>query len=105
MEQVVNNSENGISIKPRVDRLENGDYITLVRRLTFKDGYIVSKELLSENGEWINIPEGGKYPKECCLKSSTIDRRSFDNRLYNWPSSNGQVIPGLRMYPQQIELE
>ncbi len=98
-------SENSIYIAPRVDRLEDGSYVTLVRRLTYANGRFVAKDLLTGNGEWINIPEGEKYPKEYFLKSSTIDRRLMDNRLYNWPSFEGDLMNGLVMHLQQVELK
>lgn len=71
----MNKPDNGILIVPRIDRLEDGSYVTLVRRLTFANGYIVSKELLSKNGEWIVTLEDGEYleyPEECFIESFTF---------------------------------
>lgn len=81
----MNKPENGILIVPRVDRLENGSFVTLVRRLHFANGMLVGKDLLSSNGEWVSIPEGGEYPRECFIKSSHLDRRSLNNLEFNWP--------------------
>lgn len=68
------------------------------------DGLIAYK-VLSGNGEWIDVPEDSKYPKECFIKSSIVDRRLMDNRLYNWPLPEGNLMDGLVMRPQQIELK
>lgn len=71
----MNKPENGILIIPRVDKVAGDVFVTLVRRLTFVDGLLVSKDALLPNGEWVNIPEGGKYPKECFLNSQYLDRQ------------------------------
>ncbi len=104
MGQVMNRSENSIYIAPRVDRLEDGTYVTLVRQIVLVNNLIAHK-VLSSTRYWINVSGDEPYPKEHFLKSSTIDRRLMDNRLYNWPSSEGRLMNGLVMYPQQIELK
>lgn len=75
----------GFQIMPRVDRLPDGSFVTLVRRVMLDNGYIVAKDLLLPNGEWARVPEGGTFLKETFLKSSFLDRKDLDQRVYNWP--------------------
>lgn len=85
MDSIINKPENGILIIPRIDKVVEGTFVTLVRRLTFANGLIVRKDLLSNDGEWIQVSEGGKYPAECFLRSHFLDRGLSDNLVYNWP--------------------
>lgn len=101
MEQIVNKPENGVLIVPRVDKLEDGSFVTLVRRFTYTKGFI-SKDLLLPDGKWVNIPEGGEYPRECFLKSAMADRGSFDRLVWNWPPSKRG--PYLKKNMQRVEL-
>ena len=94
--------ENGILIVPRVDRLENNTFVVLVRRLTFVNSLIVSKELLTPDGEWVNVPEGGKYPKECFLKSQYLDRHPVNHPEYNWPPI-GRPYKRVNLGRQRVE--
>lgn len=75
--------ENGFLIVPRVDELENGT-VTLIRRVIFEDGYMIAKDVMLPNGEWINVPEGANYPKDAFLKSAHCMRDS-GCRVFNWP--------------------
>lgn len=102
MEQIVNKPENGILIIPRVDKLEDGSFVILVKRFTFVNGLIISKDLLLPDGEWVNVPEGGEYPKKCFLKSAMVDRGSFDRLVWNWPPSKRG--PYLKINMQRVEL-
>jgi len=77
--------ENGYLIAPRIDKLEGGITTVLIRRLSFVNGKVMAKDVLSSNGEWVEVPEGADYPKECFLESAIFDRRVIDQRVYNWP--------------------
>ena len=48
---------------------QDGEFEVIIRRLEFVDSRVVSKAILLQNGEWLNVSEGAKYPDECYLKS------------------------------------
>ncbi len=80
---MVDRLENGFLIFPRVDELENSIMI-LIRRITFEDSYMIAKDVMLPNGEWINVPEGTDYPKSAYLKSAYYVRDA-GCRVFNWP--------------------
>lgn len=75
-------------IIPRVDVLEDGTYRALIRRYEYLNEQIISKSVLSPVGNWVNIPEGNEYPKECFIRSATFARGDANRRVYNWPRSS-----------------
>lgn len=76
----MNRPENGILIVPRVNKMKGGSFTSIIRRLIFANGMLIKKDVLLPDGEWVAIPEGGKYPKECFLESHFFDKEEEDKK-------------------------